>query len=151
MNTKNHLVSITVIVTIAAIFLSSSGVIVNPLLAKSSKSEAKTDSTKSTKKGTSTATTTTAKTPTATTTTTTTPSSSSSSISDQNNYKKFLNCLSTAAGTKGFATNQEIKNCYNPIYRSLSSPTTTASPTTTIAPPTTSFSGLSTPLSSSVK
>lgn len=113
MITKNIL-SITVIVVIAAIILSSSS-IVNPLLAKSSKGVDKTASTKSTKKGTS-----------ATTTTSTT---------DQDNYKKFIQCLSTAAGTKGFATNLEIKNCYNPIYRPLST-TTTSSPTTFIPPST---------------
>jgi hypothetical protein len=126
-NTK-QVVVVAVIIAIAAMFVFSNA-FVNPSLAKSNKSDGKTDSKSTDKKGTSTTT----SSSTATTTTT-------SSSSDQNDYKNFQKCLSTAEGTKGFATNQEIKNCYNPIYRPI--PTSTS---------TTSFSSPSNPLSSSVK
>jgi hypothetical protein len=125
-NTK-QIVSVAVIIAIAAMFVFSNA-FVNPLLAKSSKSDGKTDSKSTDKKG---STATVSSNPATTTT---------SSSSDQNDYKNFQKCLSTAEGTKGFATNQEIKNCYNPIYRPI--PTSTS---------TTSFSSPSNPLSSSVK
>ena len=52
--------------------------------------------------------------------TSTTSSSNSSSKgnmgSAKQDYTSFQKCLSTAEGTKGFATQQEIKNCYNQIY-----------------------------------
>jgi hypothetical protein len=101
MSTKNVL-SIAVIILIAAIFISSS-TFVNPLLAKTSNA--------ADKKG---------------PTTTSSPSSTSSS-STENDYKEFQKCLSAAEGTKGFATNQEIKDCYNPIYRPLATTTSTSS------------------------
>jgi hypothetical protein len=126
-NTK-QVVVVAVIIAIAAMFVFSNA-FVNPLLAKSNKSDGKTDSKSTDKKGTSTAT----SSSTATTT---------SSSSDQIDYKNFQKCLSSAAGTKGFATDQEIKNCYNPIYRPIS---TATSPTTT------NFSNPSTPPSTSVK
>lgn len=45
-------------------------------------------------------------------------SSTSKSISNSglSEYTSFKKCLSQSEGTKGFATSQEIKNCYNPIY-----------------------------------
>ena len=103
MSTKNVL-SIAVIILITAIFISSS-TFVNPLLAKTSNAADK-------------------KSP--TTTTTSSPSSTSSS-STENDYKEFQKCLSGAEGTKGFATNQEIKDCYNPIYRPLANTASTSS------------------------
>ena len=51
----------------------------------------------------------------------------STSSSDSKNYKDFQKCLSSAEDTKGYATKQEIKDCYNPIY----SPTTNSPSTTT--------------------
>jgi len=51
----------------------------------------------------------------------------STSSSDSKNYKDFQKCLSSAENTKGYATKQEIKDCYNPIY----SPTTNSPSTTT--------------------
>jgi len=52
----------------------------------------------------------------------------STSSSDSKDYKDFQKCLSSAEDTKGYATKQEIKDCYNPIY----SPTTNSpAPTTT--------------------
>ena len=103
MSTK-YVLSIAVMILITAMFISS-GTFVNPLFAKTSNT---TD-----KKG-------------PTTTTTSSPSSTSSS-STENDYKEFQKCLSGAEGTKGFATNQEIKDCYNPIYRPLATPTSTSS------------------------
>lgn len=49
------------------------------------------------------------------------------SSSDSKNYKDFQKCLSSAEDTKGYATKQEIKDCYNPIYN----PTANSSTTTT--------------------
>jgi len=52
----------------------------------------------------------------------------STSSSDSKNYKDFQKCLSSAEDTKGYATKQEIKDCYNPIYNpTANSSTTTAS------------------------
>lgn len=103
MSTTNVL-SIAVIILITAMFISSI-TFVNPLFAKTSNT--------ANKKG-------------PTTTTTSSPSSASSS-STENDYKEFQKCLSGAEGTKGFATNQEIKDCYNPIYRPLSTTASTSS------------------------
>lgn len=102
---SKNVLSIAVIITMVAIFISSSA-FVNPLWAKNGKSTDKTDPSKS-----------------ATTTSTTSTTSSSA----ENNYKKFQQCLSGAEGTKGFATDQQIKSCYNPIYRPLSTTSTTSS------------------------
>lgn len=107
MSTKNVL-SIIVIILITAMFISSS-TFVNPLFAKTGNT--------ANKKGLTTTT---------TTTTTSSPSSASSS-STENDYKEFQKCLSGAEGTKGFATNQEIKDCYNPIYRPLATTASTSS------------------------
>ncbi|MGN6822001.1 MAG: hypothetical protein ACTHJ7_04370 [Candidatus Nitrosocosmicus sp.] len=104
MSTKNVL-SIVVIILITAMFISSS-TFVNPLFAKTTSNTVD-------KKG-------------PTTTTTSSPSSTFSS-STENDYKEFQKCLSGAEGTKGFATNQEIKDCYNPIYRPLATTTSTSS------------------------
>jgi peptidoglycan hydrolase CwlO-like protein len=48
------------------------------------------------------------------------------SSSASKDYKDFQKCLSSAEDTKGYATKQEIKDCYNPIY----SPTTSSATTT---------------------
>jgi hypothetical protein len=102
------IVSITIVIALAAMFFSSSA-FVNPLMAKTvvkSNDDSK-DKTKDTGKDDP----------------TTTSTSSSSTARD---FKDFQKCLSNAEGTKGFATNQEIKGCYNPIYRTLTTvPATT--------------------------
>jgi len=52
----------------------------------------------------------------------------SKTTSDSKNYKDFQKCLSIAVAAKGYATKQEIKGCYNPIYNpTANSSTTTAS------------------------
>ena len=50
------------------------------------------------------------------------------SSSDSKNYKDFQKCLSSAEDTKGFATKQEIKDCYNPIYNPTANSSTTTAP-----------------------
>jgi hypothetical protein len=35
---------------------------------------------------------------------------------DRQNYDDFQNCLDEAAGTDGFATEQQIRDCFTPIY-----------------------------------
>jgi hypothetical protein len=50
------------------------------------------------------------------------------SSSDSKNYKDFQKCLSSAEDTKGFATKQEIKDCYNPIYNPAANSSTTTAP-----------------------
>jgi hypothetical protein len=119
------IMSITIIIAMAAMFFSSSA-FVNPLLAKTvvindaSKDKAK-DSNK------------------ADPTTSNLVSDSifskakdsnkadpttSTSNSAERNFKEFQKCLSDTESTKGFATNREIKDCYNPLYRPLLSSTT---------------------------
>jgi hypothetical protein len=98
-NTKK-IVAVVVIVVITGIFLFNNELI-NPIMAKSSKSEDKTA--KSTDKKSNSAG------GTATTATT------SSSV-EQNDYKNFQKCLSTAANAKGFDTKTDIENCFKPIY-----------------------------------
>jgi hypothetical protein len=58
----------------------------------------------------------------------------STSSSDSKNYKDFQKCLSSAEDTKGFATKQEIKDCYNPIYNPTANSSTTTAPSN-FAPP----------------
>ena len=53
------------------------------------------------------------------------------SHSAEHNFKEFQKCLSDVEDTKGFATNQEIKDCYNPLYRPLLSSNTN---TNTVTP-----------------
>ena len=36
--------------------------------------------------------------------------------SDRQNYDDFQNCLEDDAGTTGFATEQQIRDCFAPIY-----------------------------------
>ena len=38
------------------------------------------------------------------------------SSSARKDYKDFQNCLSDAEGTKGYATEKEVGDCFNPIY-----------------------------------
>jgi hypothetical protein len=109
---SKNVLSIAVIITMTVVFISSSA-FVNPLWAK--KSTDKTDPSKSTDK-----------TDPSKSTTTTTSTTSTTSSSAENNYKKFQQCLSGAEGTKGFATDQQIKSCYNPIYRPLATTSTTS-------------------------
>ena len=59
------------------------------------------------------------------------------SSSASKDYKDFQKCLSNAEVTKGYATKQEIKACFNPIYNpggtgaSISSSGTTSSGSST--------------------
>jgi hypothetical protein len=39
-----------------------------------------------------------------------------SNNSDRQNYDDFQNCLENEAGTSGFATEQQIRDCFAPIY-----------------------------------
>jgi hypothetical protein len=39
-----------------------------------------------------------------------------SNNSDRQNYDDFQNCLENEAGTAGFATEQQIRDCFAPIY-----------------------------------
>jgi hypothetical protein len=64
----------------------------------------------------------------------------SKTASDSKNYKDFQNCLSSAAAAKGYATKQEIKGCYNPIYNptansSASTASSTVAPSSLRPPP----------------
>src|SRR6478736_171585 len=99
--------SITIVIALAAMFFSSSA-FVNPLMAKAvDKSDDNSkDKTKDKTKDDST-------------------STSTSSSSAERDFKDFQKCISGVMGTKGFATNQEIKGCYNPIYRTLTTVSTT--------------------------
>ena len=59
---------------------------------------------------------------------------------DSKNFKDFQKCLSSVVAAKGYATKQEIKGCYSPIYNpTLNSSTTTASsnvsPSSSRSPP----------------
>jgi cytoskeletal protein RodZ len=107
MHTK-RIVLVAVIIAITGMFVFSNA-FVNPLLAQSSKSNDKTDSSKSKDSNSDTK--------------TTTNTDTSSSSADKKDYKDFQKCLSTADGTKGFATKTEIQDCFRQIY----SPTTAAS------------------------
>ena len=107
MHTK-RIVLVAVIIAITGMFVFSNA-FVNPLLAQSSKSNDKTDSSKSKDSNSDTK--------------TTTNTDTSSSSADKKDYKDFQKCLSTADGTKGFATKTEINDCFTQIY----SPTTTSS------------------------
>jgi len=51
----------------------------------------------------------------------------SKAASDSKNFKDFQKCISSAVAAKGYATKQEIKGCYSPIYN----PTVNSSTTTT--------------------
>jgi ABC-type Na+ efflux pump permease subunit len=114
MRTKK-IVSVAVIIAITGMFIFSNAFI-NPLLAQSSKSTDRKDSSKSTDGNDN------AK--------TTTNTDTSSSSADKKDYKDFQKCLSTAEGTKGFATKTEIQDCFRQIYLPTSSSTTSTSPST---------------------
>src|SRR6476620_10482697 len=129
--------SITIVIALAAMFFSSSA-FVNPLMAKAvDKSDDNSkDKTKDTSKDDSTFTSTLTNDPSSSDKTKDdtkdktkddSTSTSTSSSSAERDFKDFQKCISGVMGTKGFATNQEIKGCYNPIYRTL----TTVSTTTT--------------------
>ena len=105
---SKNVLSIAVIITMTVVFISSSA-FVTPLWAKTTKSSDTSSPSKSSD-----------------TSSPSTSTTSTTSSSAENNYKKFQQCLSGAEGTKGFATNQEIKSCYNPIYRPLSTTSTTS-------------------------
>ena len=127
--------SITIVIALAAMFFSSSA-FVNPLMAKAvDKSDDKTkDDTKDKTKDDSTFTSTLTNDPsssdktkedTKVKTKDDSTSTSTSSSSAERDFKDFQKCISGVMGTKGFATNQEIKGCYNPIYRTLTTVSTT--------------------------
>lgn len=114
--TTKKIVSIAVIIAMAAMFFSSSA-FVNPSLAKTTDNK---DKSKDTTKDDPT-----------TSTLINDPTSSkskddptaSTSSSAKSDFKEFQKCLFDSAGTKGFATNKEIKACYNPIFHPVSSTT----------------------------
>jgi hypothetical protein len=93
--------SIVFIIALSTMFVSSS-VFVNSILAKTSTSIS-------------------------TGSTITSSSGKGNMVTTKQDYTNFQKCLSSAEGTKGFATQQEIKDCYNPIYHIL---TTTGTSTT---------------------
>jgi hypothetical protein len=163
--TTKKILSVTIIIAMAAMFFSSSA-FVNPLLAKTA--DKSTDVSKDKNKdkskddGTTTSTLITQSTSnckdkgkddTSTGTSSSTDSAKSTddsksgtkddtstgtSSSTSSNFKEFQKCLSDAQGTKGFATNSQIKDCYNSIYRPLASSSSTSSTspakTSTITP-----------------
>ena len=65
------------------------------------------------------------------------------SSSASKDYKDFQKCLSNAEVTKGYATKQEIKACFNPIYNPAGTGTTSSTGTTSRTG-TTSSTGAST-------
>jgi len=126
--------SITIVIALAAMFFSSSA-FVNPLMAKTvvkSNDDSK-DKTKDKTKDDATSTSTLITDPSSDKTKDDTKdktkddstSTSTSSSSAERDFKDFQKCISGVMGTKGFATNQEIKGCYNPIYRTLTTVSTT--------------------------
>jgi len=54
-----------------------------------------------------------------------TSKSKGDSSSASNDYKDFQKCLSSAEDTKGYATKQEIKDCFNQTYNPISNTGTT--------------------------
>ncbi len=46
----------------------------------------------------------------------TTATSTDNSNTDRQNYDEFQNCLENEAGTSGFATEDQIRDCFAPIY-----------------------------------
>ena len=54
-----------------------------------------------------------------------TSKSKGDSSSASNDYKDFQKCLSSAEDTKGYATKQEIKDCFNQTYNPTSNTGTT--------------------------
>ena len=137
-NNKNNLldiiynkkaVSVAVIIAITAMLVFSNA-FVNPLLAQSSKNTDKTGSSKSKDKSDGTK-------------TSSSSSDTSSSSPDKTDYKAFQKCLSTAAGTTGFAAKTDIKACVKQIYPPTTPSLTTTSPSTSspsISPSTSSTS-----------
>src|SRR6476469_10702724 len=103
---NKRIVLVTVIIAITGMFVFTNA-FVNPLLAQSSKSNDKTDSSKSKDSSSDTKTTT----------------NTSSSSADKKDYKNLQKSLSTADDNKDFATKTEIQDCFRQIY----SPTTASS------------------------
>ena len=62
---------------------------------------------------------------------TTTSKGGTGSSSASKDYKDFQKCLSNAEVTKGYATKQEIKACFNPIYNPGGTGASTSSSGTT--------------------
>jgi hypothetical protein len=129
--TTKKIVSITIIIAMAAMFFSSSA-FVNPLLAKTvepDKDKTNDDSKDKTKDSnrddTTTSTLITHSTSDKTKDSNKDDTPTRTSSSSESDFTEFQKCLSDAEGKKGFATNQEIKDCYNPIYRPLSATSTT--------------------------
>jgi cytoskeletal protein RodZ len=150
MSTKN-IVSIVILIAIAAVFISSS-TFVNPLLAKSHKDknsekdkspdQTSEQSNKNKDKGTgdsstgdsSTGDSSTGDSSTGDSSSNTDPNKSTdntvpSSSSAQSKYDEFQKCLFNADSTKGFATNQEIKDCFGSIFNPTTGITTKDSST----------------------
>jgi capsule polysaccharide export protein KpsE/RkpR len=97
--------SIVFIIAFATMFVSSS-VFVNSILAKTSTSISKGS-------------------------TSTASSGNGNMATAQQDYTNFQKCLSSAEGTKGFATQLEIKNCYYPVYHILTTNGTSTTGTST--------------------
>ncbi|MGN6346393.1 MAG: hypothetical protein ACTHKJ_07480 [Candidatus Nitrosocosmicus sp.] len=126
MSTKNT-ISIAVVIAIAVLFVSSN-TFVNPLLAKTHKDKSsETDknsaqsneqSNKNKDKGSGDSSNTSGSGDSSDSNSNPTKTTDNTSPSDnaQNNYDKFQKCLFDADSTKGFATKQEIKDCFNPLF-----------------------------------
>jgi hypothetical protein len=133
MSTKNT-ISIAVVIAIAVLFVSSN-TFVNPLLAKTHKDKSsETDknpaqsneqSNKNKDKGSGDSNTSgsgdsntsgSGDSSNSNSNPTKTTDNTSPSDNAQNNYDKFQKCLFDADSTKGFATKQEIKDCFNPLF-----------------------------------
>ncbi|MGN6560561.1 MAG: hypothetical protein ACTHJ2_08560 [Candidatus Nitrosocosmicus sp.] len=126
MSTKNT-ISIAVVIAIAVLFVSSN-TFVNPLLAKTHKDKSsETDknsaqsneqSNKNKDKGSGDSSNTSGSGDSSDSNSNPTKTTDNTSPSDnaQNNYDKFQKCLFDSDSTKGFATKQEIKDCFNPLF-----------------------------------
>jgi hypothetical protein len=102
MNMKT-ITSIAVIIAVAAAIIDSSSTFVSPVLAKTTTTSQLSNSKDIT------------------------ASSSTGSTSSQQDYKDFQKCLTNAEDTKGYATKSEIKDCFNPIYPSATSTSSSSS------------------------
>ncbi|MGN6350227.1 MAG: hypothetical protein ACTHJ7_09305 [Candidatus Nitrosocosmicus sp.] len=135
MSTKNT-ISIAVVIAIAVLFVSSN-TFVNPLLAKTHKDKSSEtdknsaqsneqsnknkdkgsgDSSNTSGSGDSSNTSGSGDSSDSNSNPTKTTDNTSPSDNAQNNYDKFQKCLFDADSTKGFATKQEIKDCFNPLF-----------------------------------
>jgi hypothetical protein len=122
--------SVAIIIAVAAMFISSS-TIANSVLAKSSSTRGTSSADKSTsgtdKSTSSSGTQDTGTSSSGTQDTGTSSSDKTTTSSGEQDYKDFQKCLSSAEGTKGFATKSEIQDCFKPIYPVSSSLTSSSS------------------------